>query len=224
MSWLEKFPAKYCIQDVYRQNIEPKRFRECQGGVGPSRRSTPLPPVPRKILKTMSWLKKFLAKYCIQDVYRQNIEPKRFRGCQRGVGDPLGNAVWQFEGLHYLHQTYRRHERAGSARRGGSCPAVKVWTCWATRSSHESRVCRFHFAPLPETGMRNWGGCQLSAVSIQSLCRNPRPDFAGGTNSQKTSAVGAKELSPALQRWVKWEIRQSPVGTAEVATQSLQPL
>ncbi len=86
----------------------------------------PLPHVPRKILKTMSWLKKFPAKYCIQDVYRQNIEPKRLRGCQGcqgGVGDPLGNAVWQFEGLHYLHQTYRRHERAGAP--GAADPALQ---------------------------------------------------------------------------------------------------
>jgi hypothetical protein len=53
----------------------------------------------------------------------QNIEPKRFRGCQRRVEGPLGNAVWQFEGLHYLHQTYRRHQRAGAP--GAADPALQ---------------------------------------------------------------------------------------------------
>ena len=43
-------------------------------------------------------------------------------------------------------------------------------------------------------------------------------------STQKPAPNGAKELSPALQRWVEWEIKPSPVGTAEVATQSLQPL
>ena len=32
----------------------------------------------------------------------------------------------------------------------------------------------------------------------------------------RTSPEGAKQLSPALQRWVEWEMEPSPVGTAEV--------
>src|ERR1019366_1383922 len=193
-------------------------------GPNPSRCSTPLPPVPRKILKTMSRLKKFPAKYCIQDVYRQNIEPKRFRGCQGGVGDPLGNAVWQFEGLHYLHQTYRGHERAGAP--GAADPALqsKYGHVGATQSSYESRVCRFHFAPLPGTGMRNWGGCQLSAVSIQSLCHNRSCIAQMVKPAARQPRSGGFGLSPARKRRGKWEIYPSRVAATQVATQSLQPL
>jgi hypothetical protein len=85
-----------------------------------------------------------------------------------------------------------------SARRGGSCPAVKVWTCWATRSSYESRVCRCHFAPPSRNGNEELG--RLSALSRQHsalvgqgchpqggycvrLRKNPRPS--------KTSLDGA---------------------------------
>ena len=64
---------------------------------------------------------------------------------------------------------------------------------------------------------------QGSRTGLKRLCRDPLPDSAAGKNVAKTSAVGAKELSPALQRWVRWGIIASPVGTAEVATQSLKP-
>ena len=60
--------------------------------------------------------------------------------------------------------------------------------------------------------------CTGSAVP-QRLCRN---DVAQWNEARKTSPAGAKDLSPALQRWVEWEIRPSPVRTEEVATQSLQ--
>ncbi len=36
-------------------------------------------------------------------------------------------------------------------------------------------------------------------------------EFAG----RESSPEGTKELSPALQRWVRWETRPSPVGTAQ---------
>ena len=62
--------------------------------------ATPLPPLLRKILKTKSCRKKILAKYCIQGVYRQNLEPQRLTGFWEGVGEPWENAVWQFEGRH----------------------------------------------------------------------------------------------------------------------------
>ena len=42
--------------------------------------------------------------------------------------------------------------------------------------------------------------------------------------SQKSRAVGAVELSPALQRWVTREKDPSPVGTTEVAARSLERL
>jgi hypothetical protein len=41
----------------------------------------PLPHLHRKILKTKSCRKKIPAKYCIQGIYRQNIEPQRLTGC-----------------------------------------------------------------------------------------------------------------------------------------------
>ena len=38
---------------------------------------------------------------------------------------------------------------------------------------------------------------------------------AVGRRGQNPAPNGAKELSPALQRWVKWKMRPSPVGTAQ---------
>ena len=39
---------------------------------------------------------------------------------------------------------------------------------------------------------------------------------------KKQPRRGRKSLAQGFQRWVKWEIRRSPVGTAEVATPSLK--
>jgi hypothetical protein len=44
---------------------------------------TPLPPLSHKILKTKSCRKKILAKYCIQGVYKQNLEPQRLTALDR---------------------------------------------------------------------------------------------------------------------------------------------
>jgi hypothetical protein len=42
---------------------------------------------------------------------------------------------------------------------------------------------------------------------LKSLCRNLIVVRSSGKNHTKGSPEGAKELSPALQRWVTWEMR-----------------
>ncbi len=54
--------------------------------------------------------------------------------------------------------------------------------------------------------------------SLQRLYRELALVCGSGTTRQEAAPNGAEELSPALQRWVRWKMRLSPAGTAEVAT------
>ena len=55
----------------------------------------------------------------------------------------------------------------------------------------------------------------------ESVCREQVSGCNSGTKHTKAAPNGAINLSPALQRWVRSEISASPVGTAEVVTESL---
>ena len=55
-----------------------------------------------------------------------------------------------------------------------------------------------------------------SRVALQRLLRNSCVLFAVEQEQRKSSAEGTQELSPALQRWVRWEMSPSPVETGRV--------
>ena len=57
--------------------------------------------------------------------------------------------------------------------------------------------------------------CTGSAAFRESIATLYRFATLDGSHT-RTSPEGAKQLSPALQRWVEWEMEPSPVGTAEV--------
>ena len=105
------------------------------------------------------------------------------------MGEPWGNAVWQFEGRHLTLPNPVKTQKGRSARLGGSCPTSRVWFGSATRASYESSNWRSYFAPAPGTGMTATGCAP--------------------------SAPGAKDDSPPFQRWVgrQFEVESPGDGT-----------
>jgi hypothetical protein len=62
-----------------------------------------------------------------------------------------------------------------------------------------------------------WGGAALQCVRENSFLGNPVEQ-----NARKSSPGGATELSPALQRWVKWKERFKSRRDDRVLTHTLK--
>ena len=72
--------------------------------------------------------------------------------------------------------------------------------------------------PVPELV---YPGC-TGRAGLQSVCENSFWVATVEGSAEKPAPNGAKELSPALQRWVKWEKLTSPFRDDTVLTHPLQ--
>jgi hypothetical protein len=117
-----------------------------------------------------------------------------------------------------------RNSRSGNSKGRPLARIVLTSTSARGFSIADSPRCTVDSSPLPPPRAIPGLVCPLvRGVQVFRDCVATSHRFAAAEGSTNEPAPkGAKELSPALQRWVEWKIRPSPVGTTEVATQSLR--